>query len=58
MQDFVNLVMLICASLGSMGLGVIVAYSIFRGVFAIMRWHTQQNAPAAVKPTTEVARVS
>jgi len=58
MQDFFNLVMLVCAALASMGLGVLAAYAIFRGGFALMRWHTQQNAPAAVKASTEVARVS
>jgi hypothetical protein len=58
MQDFFNLVMLVCAALASMGLGVLAAYAIFRGGFALMRWHGQQNAPAAVKPSTEVARVS
>ena len=58
MQDFVNLVMLVCAALASMCFGVLVAYSIFRGGFALMRWHTQQNSLTAVKPTTEVARVS
>jgi hypothetical protein len=58
MQDFVNLVMLTLASIASMCLGVLAAYAIFKGGFALMRWHTQQNAPIAVKPTTEVARVS
>jgi hypothetical protein len=58
MQDFVNLVMLICASLASMGLGVLAAYGIFKGGFALMRWHTRQAAPAAVKASTEVAPVS
>jgi hypothetical protein len=58
MQDFVNLVMLVCAALASMGLGVFVAYAIFKGGFALMRWHTLQNAPAVAKSSTEVARVS
>jgi hypothetical protein len=60
MQDTFNLVMLVCASLASMGFGVFVAYGIFRGGFALMRWHTEQNAPAqsAVKANPEVARVS
>ena len=58
MQDFFNLVMLVCAALASMGLGVFVAFAIFRGGFALMRWHTEQNAPAAAKASTEVARVS
>jgi hypothetical protein len=50
--------MLVCAALASMGLGVFVAFAIFRGGFALMRWHTQQNAPAPVKANAEVARVS
>jgi len=58
MQDFFNLVMLVCAALASMGLGVFVAYAIFKGGFALMRWHTSQNIPDEVQPSTEVARVS
>jgi len=58
MQDLMNLVMLFCAALASMGLGVLLAYGLFKGGFALMRWHTQQNTPAPVKATTEVARVS
>ena len=58
MQDFFNLVMLVCAALASMGLGVWVAYAIFKGGFALMRWHTGQNAPGTVKASPEVARVS
>ena len=60
MQDFFNLVMLVCAALASMGLGVFVAYALFKGGFALMRWHTELNAPAksAVKASPEVARVS
>ena len=58
MQDFFNLVMLVCAALASMGFGVFVAYALFKGGFALMRWHTEQNAPAAVKSSPEVALVS
>jgi hypothetical protein len=58
MQDFFNLVMLVCASLASMGLGVFVAYAIIKGCFAMMRWHSEQNAPTPVKANAEVARVS
>jgi hypothetical protein len=61
MQDAFNLVMLICAALASMGLGVWVAYAICRAAFALMHWHSQQNAATSVttvKPSTEVARVS
>jgi hypothetical protein len=41
-----------------MGLGVWVAYAIFKGGFALMRWHTSQTIPAPVQPSTEPARVS
>jgi hypothetical protein len=58
MQDFFNLIMLVLAAIASMCLGVLAAYSIFKGGFALMRWHTEQNAPAPAKASTEVARVS
>jgi hypothetical protein len=58
MQDFLNLTMLVLASIASMCLGVLAAYAIFKSGFALMRWHTQQNAPAVAKASTEVARVS
>jgi len=58
MQDFVNLVMLVCAAIASMGLGVFVAYAILKGGFSLMRWHSDQTAPAPVKASPEVARVS
>jgi hypothetical protein len=58
MQDFINLVMLVCATLASLGIGVFAAFAIFRSGFALMRWHTQQQAPATIKSTTEVARVA
>jgi hypothetical protein len=58
MQNFINLVMLVCAALASMGLGVYLAYGIFRGGFALMHWHTQQQPAAPAKAQTQVARVS
>jgi len=58
MQDFFNLVMLVCAALASMGIGVWVAYAIFKAGFALMRWHTSQNAPAPAQTSTEPASAS
>jgi len=57
MQDFLNATMLVLAAIASMCLGVLAAYALFKGGFALMRWHTQQQLPIA-KPSTEVARVS
>jgi hypothetical protein len=37
MADLFNLVMLVCAIIGSMAFGVLMAYGIFRAVFALMR---------------------
>ena len=53
-----NLVMLVCATLASMGLGVFVAYGVFKAGFGLMRWHTQAQLPAKVEARPQVARVS
>ena len=37
MADLLNVVMLICATVGSMAFGVLAAYGIFRVGFAMMR---------------------
>jgi hypothetical protein len=54
MADALNLAMLICASAGSLALGILAAYGILRAGFALMR---PQPRPAAVKPQREAARV-
>jgi hypothetical protein len=54
MTDLLNLVMLICACVGSMAFGVLAAYGILRTGFALMR---PQPRPVAVKPRPQVARV-
>jgi hypothetical protein len=48
-----NLVMLICATVGSMAFGVLAAYWIFRVAFALMR--PQKKATASVKTQPEAA---
>jgi hypothetical protein len=42
MADAFNLVMLVCAAMGSMAFGVLAAYGIFRVGFALMRPRTAQ----------------
>ena len=54
MTDLLNLVMLICASVGSMAFGVLAAYGIFRVAFAMMR---PRRKPVTVKPQAEVATI-
>jgi hypothetical protein len=37
MADFLNLVMLVCAAVGSMAFGILAAYGLLRAGFALMR---------------------
>lgn len=53
MTDLLNLVMLVCASVGSLVFGVLAAYAIFRVGFALMR---PQKRPVAVKTQPEAAQ--
>lgn len=53
MTDFLNLGMLICASVGSMAFGVLAAYGILRVGFALMRPQARREA---VEARVEVAR--
>ncbi len=53
MTDFMNLTMLVCAAIGSMALGVLAAYGIFKVGFALMR--PRPAAPVAVKTQPEAA---
>jgi uncharacterized protein (DUF2062 family) len=54
MADLLNLLMLICASVGSLAFGVLTAYGFFRGAFALMR---PQRRISQVKRTPETANV-
>ena len=54
MADLLNLIMLVCASVGSMAFGVLLAYGIFRFAFGIMRLQSRRPA-VGVKPTPETA---
>jgi hypothetical protein len=55
MADTFNLVMLILASAGAMGFGILAAYGILRVGFALMRPQSRQ-LPLKIRP--QVARVS
>jgi ABC-type glycerol-3-phosphate transport system permease component len=49
-----DLVMLICASVGSLAFGILAAYGILRMAFALMH---PQSRPVVVKAHQEAARV-
>lgn len=53
MSNFLNVVMLVSAAVGSMAFGVLAAFWIFRAGFALM--HPRTEAPAAATPATEAA---
>ena len=57
MQDAVNLLMLVCASLAAMAFGVLGAYALCRIAFSILRIHARS---AAMQPQTkpQIARLT
>jgi hypothetical protein len=52
MADTLNLIMLVCATIGSMAFGVLTAYGMFRVGFAMMR---PRQPRTAVKTQPEAA---
>lgn len=54
MADLLNLMMLICAAVGSMAFGILAAYGVLRAGFALMR--PQRRTASKTRP--EVARVA
>jgi hypothetical protein len=54
MTDWLNLAMLICATVGSMAFGILAAYAILRAGFALMR--PQPRTVSVKTPQPEAAR--
>jgi hypothetical protein len=52
MQEFLNTIMLVCAALGSLAFGVLVAYGMTRAAFAAFRLHSRSVAQEAVRKAT------
>lgn len=57
MQDAMNLLMLVCASVAAMAFGVLAAYGLCRMAFSILRIHARS---VAAQPQTkpQVARLT
>jgi hypothetical protein len=55
MANFLDLTMLVCASLGAMAFGILAAFLILRVVFALMR---PSHSQVRVKAQPEAARIS
>jgi hypothetical protein len=58
MQDAINTLMLICASLASMAFGVLAAYWICRAGFAVLRIHARSVAGVQTQRKPQVARLT
>ncbi len=54
MQDFVSTMILICAAIAALGLGVVMAYGLCKFGFIALKMHARSMAPATprVKPRT------
>ena len=50
MQDAVNFLMLVCASLAAMAFGVLLAYGVCRAAFAAIRAHARSVAAQSAQP--------
>ena len=53
MQDLISTVVLICAALASLGLGVMLAFAVCRAGFAVLRVQSPRVEPAAVPANTQ-----
>lgn len=49
MQEVLGTLMLICAALGSLAFGVLVAYGMARAAFAVFRIHSRSVAQEAAR---------
>lgn len=57
MQDFANMVVLICAAIASLGLGVLLAYVVCRAGFALLRIQAHPAEPAAAQAKVQAVEV-
>lgn len=56
MQELMSTLLLVCAALASLALGVMLAYGLCRSAFAVFRIHAKSVAAEAGSKTTVVAR--
>jgi len=57
MYDFVNTVVLICAAIASLGLGVILALATCRAGFAVMRTQVRSHEAVAIQTKPQSVEV-
>ena len=57
MQDFVNTVVLICAAIASLGLGVYLAFGVCQAGFFLLRSQSRAAEPVKIPAKAQVAEV-
>jgi len=57
MQDIFNSMLLICAAIASLGLGVTLAFGVCRAAFAILRSQSRATRAPAVSAKPQVAEI-
>jgi hypothetical protein len=57
MQDLANMVVLMCAAIAALGLGVTLAYAICRAGFAVLRAQTRPAESKVVQTEARAAEV-
>jgi hypothetical protein len=58
MQDLINTLLLVCAALASLALGIMLAYGVCHAAFAIFRIHARSVKAALPQAKPEPARLS
>ncbi len=57
MQDFMSTIVLICAALASLGLGVMLAFAVCRAGFTLLRLQAPRAEASAVSAKTQTIEV-
>jgi hypothetical protein len=56
MQDVVNMIVLVCAAVASLALGVMLAFAVCRAAFALLRMQSPKSGTSSpVAPKTQVS---
>jgi hypothetical protein len=57
MENEVNMLMVFCAAIAALALGVMLGYICCKSLFDLLRFHARQSAAQGAEAETQVARV-
>ncbi len=57
MENEVNLLMVFCAAIAALALGVLLGYVCCKSLFDVLRFHARLSSPEGTKAETQVARI-